>query len=81
MNIERMAFIIMVCPTLEYASSVWDPHAQNSSCSKEMVQRQGARWVTSNYDWNSSVTSMVEDLQFPTLSHQHNYDFKTKIVL
>ena len=26
MNTKRMAFISMVCPTLEYVSSVWDPY-------------------------------------------------------
>ena len=34
MNTKDMAFISIVHPTLEYASSVWDPHTQTS---KEMI--------------------------------------------
>ena len=38
-NIKHMAFITMVRPTLEYTSSVWDLHVQNSIHSVEMVPR------------------------------------------
>ena len=55
---------------IEYASSVWDPHVQNTIHSIEIIQRQGAQLITSNYNWNSGVTSMLVDLQWPILSHR-----------
>ena len=39
MNTKHTAYIIMAYRTLEYASSVWDPHVQNTIHSVEMVQR------------------------------------------
>ena len=62
-----MTFISMICPTLE---CIWDPHTQTNIHSIEMMQKCDARLVTSNYEWNSSVTAMLEDLQWSTLSHR-----------
>ena len=45
------------------------PHTQTNIHSVEMIQRRGAWWVTSNYDWNNSVKAIHENLQWSTLSH------------
>ena len=58
----------MVCPILEYCSTVWDPHLLKDNNKLEKVQRRAARWITSNYNWSSSVTSMLELLQWHTLT-------------
>ena len=36
----------------------------------EMIQRRAARWVKSDYQYNIYVTSMLEDLQWPSLQHR-----------
>lgn len=66
-EIKEATYKIYVRPTVEYASSVWDPHTQLNIRKVEQVQRNSARYVTGNYDWRSSVTSMLDDLKWPTL--------------
>jgi hypothetical protein len=41
-------------PTVEYASSVWDPYHQNNKHRLEMVQRRAARYVTNSHHNTSS---------------------------
>ena len=60
-----------VRPLLEYGSAVWDPYLQKDMQSIKMVQRRAARWVKSDYRYNSSITSMLEDLQWPSLQYVH----------
>ena len=55
-------YISIVRPLLEYGSAIWDPYLQKDIRSIEMVQRRAARWVKSDYRYNNSVTSMLEDL-------------------
>ena len=59
----------LVRPTLEYASSVWDPYQQNDIHRLEMVQRRAARYVTNRYHNTSSVSSMIE-LEWITLEER-----------
>ena len=65
-----MACLCLVRPSLEYASSGWDPYLIKDIMAIKKVQRCAARWVTSNYDWRNgiSTTSMLTDLGWPTLS-------------
>ena len=54
-------------PTLEYAAIVWDPHQQYLIDEIERVQRRAARWVKADYRMTSSVSMMLEDMNWPTL--------------
>ena len=56
----------MVRPQLEYASDVWDPHQTGDIVELEKIQRRAARWVM-NDGRLSSVTSMLNQLSWPTL--------------
>ena len=67
-EIKSKAYLTLVCPILEYASPVWDPHLIKDSDQIEKIQRTAARWVTSDYSWSSSVTVMLNNLNWPTLS-------------
>jgi len=68
--LKSRAPLSLVHPILEYASTVWDPYTIKDSDQLEKVQRSAAQWVCSNYDWKYSVTSLLENLQWPTLEHR-----------
>jgi hypothetical protein len=70
LKIKRQAYISLVRPHLEYASSVWDPHLQKHIDGIEMVQRRAARFISSKYDREpGTVTKLLNDLELPLL-HQ-----------
>ena len=60
----------LVRPQLEYASSVWDPYTDVLYGELERVQRRAARFVKNDYRHTSSVTGMMEDLGWSSLSHR-----------
>ena len=47
---KTQAYNTFVRPSLEYASTVWDPHTQANINKVESIQRRVARFVTNNYD-------------------------------
>ena len=66
-KIKTQAYLGLVRPQLEYASSVWDPHTQVNINKLERIQRRAARYVTSRHRNTSSVSSMLEGLEWRTL--------------
>ena len=62
--IKATAYISLVRPILEYASSAWDPHLLKDIYSIDQIQRRAARWVLQNYNRYSSVTSMQQQLHY-----------------
>ena len=60
-------------PILEYAAAVWSPHLQYQIHQIEKVQRSATRFVTNNFSYHSSVTSMLVHLRWPLLGHRRNY--------
>ena len=48
-------------------SSNWDPHTSSNINTIEMVQRKAARFVMNNWSRLSSVTSMINLLEWTTL--------------
>ena len=64
-NVKASAYLLMVYPLMEYACVVWDLYFYQSQVSVlEKVQRRAARWVLSDYSYHSSVSSMLEQLNW-----------------
>jgi hypothetical protein len=63
----------LVRHTLEYASSIWSPSKKDSINKFEAVQRRAARFATGDYQCTSSVTSMLQQLQWHTLQSRRAY--------
>ena len=61
------AYFSMVNPIIEYCSTVWSPHTKEYVSKVEMVQRRAARYVTNRYHNTSSVTSMLDHLDWESL--------------
>jgi len=66
-QVKSKAYTSLVRPILEYATQVWDPHQKSLTHKIEMIQRRAARWVYSDYDYSSSVSTMLNELNWPTL--------------
>ena len=60
----------LVRTRLEYCSTVWDPQSKCATQRLEMVQRRAARYVLRRYHNTSSVSDMLDHLQWPTLAQR-----------
>ena len=47
--IHEMAYKTLVCPLVEYSSSLWSPYTQSNVHKIEIVQCRAARWTFDNY--------------------------------
>ena len=57
------AYKTLVCPHLEYCSTVWSPHTADKIKQIEAVQRRAARYATNCYENTCSVTALLNDLK------------------
>ena len=69
-NTKRIAYLTLVRPIMEYATSVWDPYYNTDIYKSEKVQRRAARWILSKYSRTASIASMLSSLNISTLQ-QH----------
>ena len=70
LQLRERAYKAIVRPQLEYAASVWDPHTQDDINKIEMVQRRAGRWVLNDNSPYSSVSDMLEKLNWHTLEQR-----------
>ena len=68
LNTKANAYKALVRPHVEYCCTIWSPFQQNLINKVEAVQRKAARFVCNNYHNTSSVTSMLNELQWDSLS-------------
>ena len=69
-NVKEQLYKSLVRPSVEYASTVWDPYEKRDVNRLEIVQRRGARYVKNRYHNRSSVTDMLADLRWPSLQER-----------
>ena len=67
---RHLAYKSILRPKLKYANSVWDPYTAENINKLEGVQRCSARFVCNKYSWKESVTSMLDDLEWPPLQQR-----------
>ena len=56
---------------VEYAMVAWSPHTKKGIDSIESVQRRAVRFFNNDYSRYSSVSSMLTDLNWPSLRSRH----------
>jgi len=57
---KEKAYLFLVRPLLEYASSAWYPYHKCDILNLEICQRRAARFVEGNYTRQASVTTMLQ---------------------
>ena len=72
LQVKENCYKIMVRPIMEYACTVWSPYTKKNIQILEAVQRRAfaARFVKNDYSNFSSVTAMMQDLEWPTLEER-----------
>ena len=74
-KIKEKAYQSPVRPTLEYACTTWDPYLKDDKHRIEMVQRRAARYVSYRFHYTSSVSSILEELKWPTLEERRRKQY------
>ena len=67
---KELCYNTLVRPLMEYATVIWDPFTESNIRKLEMVQRRSARMFFSDYRRTSSVSSMLQQLQWPTIQER-----------
>ena len=66
-DVKSAAYISLVRPNLEYCSTIWNPYHKDQIYKLEMVQRRAAWYATNRYHNTSSVSEMLDHLNWETL--------------
>jgi hypothetical protein len=66
-QLKTTAYNSLVRPSVEYATTVWDPYTKDNIRKVEMVQRRAARFTLNRYRNRSSVSDMIEELGWQSL--------------
>ena len=66
-DVKSAAYISLVRPNLEYCSTIWNPYHKDQIYKLEKVQRRAARYATNRYHNTSSVSEMLDNLNWEAL--------------
>ena len=69
-KVKEAVYTTFIRPTVEFAASSWDPHTQRNTKKIEQVQRSSARFVMGDHRRTSSVTAMLNHLDWPSLEER-----------
>ena len=64
---KERAYLTLVRPSLEYASSAWSPYTDSDVNRLEQVQKNAARFVCRDYRLTTSTSQLVKTLGWDTL--------------
>ena len=67
---KELGYKALVRPILEYTSSVWDPYTGKQMNQLGAVQAKGARFVTGQHSRRTSVTGLLQTLQWRSLQER-----------
>ncbi len=66
-ELKLLTYFSLVRLILEYGAPIWDPYRVGEIHDLEMVQRRAARFVMNDYEYDSSPTKMLQELDWPEL--------------
>ena len=64
---KEVAYKTLVPPQLKYAAPIWNPYHETQIAQVEKVQRTAARWTCRRWRNRSSVSDMLDELEWPSL--------------
>lgn len=67
-HVRQLAYQTFVRPQLEFAASIWSPYQNYLINMLEAIQNRAARFISRNYDYNSSITEIKLCLSLQLLS-------------
>ena len=73
-EVKERAYMTLVRPTIEYASSTWNPHTNTDVNRLEQVQKNAARFVCNDYNSATSTSALVSSLGWDTFEHRRLFN-------
>ena len=67
----KLIFTLLVKPILEYGVTVWAPYTRCGINKLESIQRHAAHFVTSEYHKTSSITEMINTLNWTSIESRN----------
>ena len=73
-DVKIKCYLTYIRPIIEYAAVIWPPwpYLQTNIHQIEMVQRKAARFVFNDYSRHSSVTDMLNQLNWQSLEKRRD---------
>ena len=65
--IKIFCYKSLIILILEYACTVWDPYTLKDINKIDKILRRAARFTKNNYSWSTSVTGLINDLNWQNL--------------
>ena len=67
-SLKETAYFSLIRSVLDYSATVWDPYLQKDVDQLESIQRRAARFVFNDHSRKSSVTEMMQKLDWKPLA-------------